>query len=227
MFDLNRFTTLTFDCYGTLIDWEAGILAAMRPILAAHERNIDDPALLKLYGDFEQCAEDGEFQTYRDVLQSVVRQFGAELGFAPSDVEVRSLASSLGTWQAWPDTVPTLEKLKENFALAIISNVDDDLFAATRPKLRVEFDQVITAQQARAYKPSLEIFELAFSRLKTPREKILHIGQSIFHDVVPAKKLGLASVWVNRPSLREGLGAVKAAIGTPDLTISSLAELIT
>jgi 2-haloacid dehalogenase len=109
--------------------------------------------------------------------------------------------------------------------LAIVSNVDDDLFAATRPRLGVEFDQIITAQQAQAYKPSLKIFELALARIGVPAHRVLHIGQSLYHDVLPAQSLGLATVWVNRPSVRTGVGAVKSAKGHPDLQVSSMAEL--
>jgi 2-haloacid dehalogenase len=105
--------------------------------------------------------------------------------------------------------------------------VDDDLFAATRPQLGVEFDEVITAQQAQAYKPSLKLFDLALSRIKAPSAQVLHVGQSIYHDVIPAQTLGLATVWVNRPSARPGVGAVKAAQGNPDLTVQSLEQLAT
>jgi 2-haloacid dehalogenase len=225
MLDLTRFEILTFDCYGTLIDWETGILSALRPILSAHGKTIDDATLLKLYGDFEQRSEQGVFQPYREVLASVVRQFAAELHFDPTPDEVRSLPDSLSSWMPWPDTVAALHQLKTRFRLAILSNVDDDLFALTRPKLEVDFDDVITAQQAQAYKPSLKIFELALDRIQTPAHRVLHVGQSIYHDVVPAQALGLATVWVNRPSARPGIGAVKAAEAKPDLIVSSLAEL--
>src|SRR5579863_10639035 len=225
MLDFTRFEVLTFDCYGTLIDWEAGILVALRRILAAHGKKIDDATLLKLYGDFEQRSEQAAFRTYREVLESVVRQFGAELGFTPTPNEVRSLPASLPSWKPWPDTVAALRQLKTRFRLAILSNVDDDLFAGSRPQLEVDFDEVITAQQAQAYKPSLKLFELALSRVDAPAHRVLHVGQSIYHDVIPAQALGLATVWVNRPSARPGVGAVKAAEANPDLTVSSLAEL--
>ena len=224
--DLSQFETLTFDCYGTLIDWETGILSAIHSILSAHGKTIDDATLLKLYGDFEQLSQAGEFHPYREVLQSVVRRFGIQLGFTPSDEEAQSLPESLATWKPWPDTVSALHRFRSRFRLAIISNVDDDLFAATRSQLQVEFDDVITAQQAQAYKPSSRIFELAFSRLGTPRSRILHVGQSIFHDVIPAQKLSLTTVWVNRPSARAGVGAVKAANAKPDLEVSSLSALV-
>jgi 2-haloacid dehalogenase len=116
-------------------------------------------------------------------------------------------------------------KLHKRYRLAIISNVDDDLFAATRPKLEVKFDHVVTAQQARAYKPSLKIFELALSRIAVPTHRILHVAQSLYHDAVPAHSLGIATVWVNRPSKRSGVGAVKSAQAQPDLHVSSLQEL--
>jgi 2-haloacid dehalogenase len=225
MLDFTRFEVLTFDCYGTLIDWEAGILAALHRILAAHGKKIDDATLLKLYGDFEQRSEQGKFQPYRKVLESVVRQFGDELRFNPTAEELRSLPDSLSTWKPWPDTVAALRQLKTRYRLAILSNVDDDLFATTRPKLEVDFDEVITAQQAKAYKPSLKLFELALSRIHAPAHRVLHVGQSIYHDVIPAQALGLATVWVNRPSANPGVGAVKAAEAKPDLTVTSLAEL--
>jgi 2-haloacid dehalogenase len=225
MLDFTRFEILTFDCYGTLIDWEAGILPALHRVFRAHGKQVDDTTLLKLYGDFEQRSELEPFQPYREVLASVVRQFGSELGFTPTASEVRSLSDSLPDWKPWPDTVAALRQLKTRFRLAILSNVDDDLFAATRPQLGVEFDDVITAQQAHAYKPSFKLFELALSRINAPAHRVLHVGQSIYHDVIPAQALGLATVWVDRPSARPGVGAVKSAEANPDLTVSGMAEL--
>jgi len=225
MLDFTRFEILTFDCYGTIINWEAGLLPVLHRILSAHGKKLEDATILKLYGEFEQLSEQGDFHRYRQVLESVVRRFGANLGFTPTDEEVASLPNSLAGWKPWPDSLEALRRLKSRYRLAIISNVDDDLFAATRPQLRVDFDEVITAEQAQAYKPSMKIFELALSRIKTPAHRVLHVGQSIYHDVIPAQSLGLATVWVNRPSARPGVGAVKAAEAKPDLTVASLFEL--
>ena len=225
MLDLTRFKVLTFDCYGTMIDWETGIFSALRPILAAHRKSIPDSDLLQLYSELEASAEQGEFLCYRDVLQSVVRGFGEHLGFAPTADEVRSLPQSLANWQPFPDTVEALRKLKGRHQLAVISNVDDDLFAATAPKLGVGFDHVITAQQAGRYKPCMRIFKLAEERMGVSLDQWLHVGQSIYHDVIPAQSLGIATVWVNRPSPRPGAGAAKAAAGKPDLEVPNLRAL--
>jgi 2-haloacid dehalogenase len=227
MLDFARFEILTFDCYGTLINWEAGILPVLQRILEAHGHALEDHVLLQLYGDFEQHAEQGNFQSYRQVLVSVVRQFGEELDFVPSSQEENSLPDSLAAWEPWPDTVPALRRLTRRFRVAILSNIDDDLFANTRPKLGIDLADVVTAQQAEAYKPSLKLFELALRRLNVPAHRILHVGQSIYHDVIPAQRLGMATVWVNRPSARPGVGAVKSAVGAPDLTATSLDELAT
>jgi 2-haloacid dehalogenase len=225
MLDFSRFEILTFDCYGTLIDWEAGMLPVLRRILTAHGKRIDDATLLALYGEFEHRSEQGKFQPYREVLASVVRQFGTQFEFMPTPEEVRSLPDSLAKWKPWPDTVAALRQLKTRFRLAVFSNVDDDLFAATRPQLGVDLDEVITAQQAQAYKPSLKFFELALARIHAPAHRVLHIAQSIYHDVIPAQSLSLATVWVNRPSARPGAGAAKSAEAKPDLAVRSLEEL--
>lgn len=223
--DFSRFTTLSFDCYGTLIEWEAGILPAMRRVLDRHGKTLSDAAILELYGEFEAEAEQPPYKKYRDVLKSVVRAFGKRLGFQPDAQDLDTLAGSVPSWPAFPDTVDALRNLKKHYRLAIISNIDDDLFAETRKLLGVHFDAVITAEQAQSYKPSLRNFELAFERLAIPREHLLHVGQSIYHDVIPAQSLGLATVWVNRKSARPGVGAVKSADGRPDLEVPDLATL--
>ena len=224
--DFSRFTTISFDCYGTLIDWESGILPVLRAVLVRHERKIDDAAILELYGEFEAEAESGPYQSYREVLQSVVRAFGDRLNFEASPDEIRALPESVPSWPPFPDTVAALLQLKKRFQLAVISNIDDELFAATRKHLEVEFDAVITAEQARSYKPAIHNFDLALRTLALPPERLLHAAQSIYHDVVPAQSLGISTVWVNRRSARPGIGAVRAAVGRPDLVVPDLATLV-
>ena len=137
MLDFSQYEVISFDCYGTLIDWERGIFSALRPILAAHGKNIADAELLKLYSELEAEAEQGEFRPYREVLEAVVRGFGKRLGFEPTSAQARSLPESLADWRPFPDTVAALRSLKARYRLAIISNVDDDLFAATARRLEV------------------------------------------------------------------------------------------
>jgi len=225
MLDFSRFRVLTFDCYGTLIDWETGIFSAIRPILAAHGKHVPDGELLQLYAELEAEAEAGEYSSYRNVLQNVVKGFGHRLSFRPSASEISSLPDSVGRWLPFPDTVGALRQLQSKFRLAIISNIDDDIFAVTCRLLEIKFDVVTTAEQARAYKPSLKIFQLAENRLAVPREEWLHVGQSIYHDVVPAHSLGISTVWINRPSPRPGAGAARSAAAKPDLELPNLQSL--
>lgn len=228
--DFSRFTTITFDCYGTLIDWEAGMRPVLRALLASHGVTASDAAILELYGEFEAAAESGEYQSYRDVLQSVVRAFAKRFQFEASPAEQRSLPESVALWRPFADTVPALRELQKQYKLAVISNIDDDLFAATSKHLGVDFEVVITAEQARSYKPAINNFQLALRRLAILPERLLHAGQSIYHDVVPARSLGIATAWVNRKSARPGIGAVRAANANatemqPDLEFPDLASL--
>ena len=225
MLDFRRFRVLTFDCYGTLIDWESGMLEALRPLLRAHGESLTDEQALELYGELEAEAEAGEYQPYRKILEAVVRGFGERLGFEPSAQEAESLPESLKNWKPFPDTVAALKRLKTRYKLAIVSNTDDDLFADTARLLEVPFDWVITAQQAGSYKPSHRNFKLALERVGLPPEQVLHCAQSIYHDVIPARELRLATVWVNRRAGKMGKGATKTAQGRPDLEVPDLKTL--
>ncbi len=224
-FQTNHFQVLTFDCYGTLIDWETGILGALKPILSAHGKLLPDAEILELYGEFEADAEAESYQSYRTVLASVVRRFGERLSFSPTQKEESSLANSLPEWQPWPDTRDSLRRLQPKLRLAVISNTDDDLFEKTRRLLGIEFANVITAQEARCYKPGLKIFQHAIAKIGVPASNILHVGQSLYHDVRPAQGLGMGTVWVNRPSARRNIGAVRQAEAVPDLEVADLRSL--
>ncbi|HLB91014.1 MAG TPA: HAD-IA family hydrolase [Terriglobales bacterium] len=223
--DFSRFTTISFDCYGTLIDWEAGILPTLRRVLANHGQSLPDAGILELYGEFEARAESGSYQSYKDVLESVVRGFAERFHFTATSAEICSLHESVPAWPPFLDTVVALRQLQLRYKLAVISNIDDDLFAQTRKHLGVEFDNVITAQWARSYKPSLNNFQIALRTLAISPSQLLHAGQSVYHDVVPAASLGISTVWVNRISARPGVGAVRASIGKPDLEVPDLASL--
>jgi 2-haloacid dehalogenase len=223
--DLGAFEVLSFDCYGTLIDWETGLLAALRPVLAAHGVDAGDDELLEAYARHEAELEAGEYRRYREVLAEALRRVGGELGFEPAPAESERFSGSVGDWPAFEDSAAALARLHERYRLAPITNCDDDLFALSARRLGVDFDWVVTAEQARSYKPSARNFELAFETIGVPRARILHVAQSLFHDHVPAAKLGLASVWIDRRRGRDGFGATPPAAAQPALTLPDLRSL--
>lgn len=223
--DFAAFQVLTFDCYGTLIDWESGILGALRPLLAAHGQALDDGALLALYSELEPAVQQESYRPYRQVLEEVVRAFGRRLGFTPTQAEAQSLPDSLRDWLPFPDTVAALRSLKRRYRLGVISNIDDDLFAFSAQHLQVPFDFLVTAQQARSYKPSSNNFRMALDRIGLPPAKVLHCAESLYHDVVPARSLGLATAWVNRHAGRARPSATRSADVRPDLEVPDLKTL--
>jgi 2-haloacid dehalogenase len=222
--DYGRFEALTFDCYGTLIDWEAGLAAAFRPILAAHGIAKDDDDVLTRYASYEAAAEAGPYQTYRRVLAAGLRGVAGELGFEPSDEEAVVFSGSVVDWPAFPDSAAALTRLKSRFRLGVITNCDDDLFAASNERLGADFDWIVTAQQVRSYKPAERNFTLAFDRIGLPRDHILHVAQSLFHDHAPAQRLGMTTVWIDRRQGRPGSGATPKARATPNATFPDMAS---
>jgi len=226
MINFDKYEVLTFDCYGTLIDWESGILAVLNPLLANHDITLENKQILELFAEFEtEEQEQKEYIKYREVLKGVVQKFGKRFDFEPSTTELVTLADSIKNWLPFPDTVEALKLLKDRFKLAIISNIDDAIFASTAKKLEVKFDWVITAEQAESYKPSLNNFQLAFERIGLPVEKILHVACSVYHDIVPANSLKLSTVWINRRANKEGAGAAPPASGRADLEVPDLKTL--
>ncbi len=215
------FDFLTFDCYGTLINWEQGILGALQPILQTHTVVLSDAAVLAVYGEIEPKLQH-PYQRYRDVLRGVVRELGKRTGFAASEAEMNALPESLPNWQPYPDTVAALRRLQQHCKLVILSNIDDDLFASSAQHLPVKFDGVITAEQVKSYKPDRAHWIEMLHRCKTVPQRVLHVGQSIYHDVIPAKAMGFKTVWVHRAP---GYGATRAAHETPDLEVKNLEEL--
>jgi 2-haloacid dehalogenase len=223
--DFDAFDVLTFDCYGTLIDWEAGLLAALRPILTAHGVDAGDEPILAAFARHESEVEAGPHRLYRDVLGEVLTAMLAHFGEAPSPDERAAFGGSVADWPAFPDSAAALARLHERFKLGVITNCDDDLFAASEARLGTTFDWVVTAQQAKRYKPNPRGFELMFERVGLPPSRILHVAQSLFHDHVTAKRLGLSTVWVDRRGDRPGSGATPPADATPDLRVPDMATL--
>ncbi len=225
MLDFDRFRVLTFDCYGTLINWEAGILGAVRPMLTNRGIYVADNDILEAYGQLEVQLESGEWKKYRQVLRECIAGLGLRFNFSPTASEIDALPGSLPFWPPFPDTIAALRRLKSRFQLAIISTTDDDLFAASARQLETQFDHVITAEQAKSYKPSHHNFLTAIEKIGVPKDEVLHVAQSIYHDIVPTRALGISSVWVNRRKGLVGSGATLPAEGRPDLEVPDLKSL--
>ena len=196
--DFDRFDALTFDCYGTLVDWGTGITTAVAAVLERHGVEAKRAEVLDAYGRAETEAEAGPYLRYRDVvgqaMQAACRRFGVE----PTAAEVAAFGDSVGDWPPFPDSTAALRRLAGRFRLGVITNCDDDLFARTSERLGVRFDWVVTAQQVGSYKPNENNFLRAFERIEVPRDRILHVAQSLYHDIIPTQGLGIASAWVNR-----------------------------
>jgi 2-haloacid dehalogenase len=222
--DYTRFDALTFDCYGTLIDWERGLADAFRPVLRAHGVEREDADVLARYARHEAAVQAGPYRRYRDVVAAGLRGVAAELGFAPTDAELEAFSGSVADWPAFPDSAEALARLSRRFRLGVITNCDDDIFAASNRRLGVEFDWVITAEQVGSYKPDARNFHAAFERLGLPRERILHVAQSLFHDHFTAKRLGLTTVWIDRRGERSSPDTRPPADAMPDATFPDLAS---
>jgi 2-haloacid dehalogenase len=223
--NLQAFSYLSFDVYGTLIDWETGIVQALRPILERHGLDWTDNQILDAFAANESIAQQPPYSTYREVLTEVLERIGREHAFHPSEGDSRLFSGSVAEWPAFPDSAEALQALKRHFKLAVITNCDDDLFAESNKKLGVEIDVVVTAEQAGAYKPDLRPFHLTIDRIGGDTSRLLHVAQSMFHDHAPAKKLGLTTVWINRRHDKPGLGATPPADATPDLELPDLQSL--
>jgi 2-haloacid dehalogenase len=224
MLDLSQFEWLSFDCYGTLIDWESGILAYIRPLLERKGSKVSADQILNLYSEFEPRRQEPPYRTYREVLAGVMRDFAAEFHVEVTDEEARGLPDSIRDWEPFPDTVAALGELKSRCKLAVLSNIDDDLFRFTAPKLGVGLDAVVTAQQVGSYKPSLQNFAILLERLQSDKRRLLHVAESLFHDVAPARSLGIATVWVNRRQGRPA-AATRFIAEQPDIEVASIGEL--
>ncbi len=191
------YDVITFDCYGTLIDWEAGISSAFVHAAAAEARQLNSTQMLTAYAEIEPGVEAAPYRRYRDVLTETGQRVAERLGWSLSCERAHFLAESLPGWPAFADTNPALERLAAaGYSLGILSNIDDDLLAGTRRHFTVAFDLIVTAQQVGSYKPTHGHFTAARQRLGDKRW--LHAAQSYFHDVVPARALGVPVAWINR-----------------------------
>jgi len=226
---LTDFEALSFDCYGTLIDWEAGIGAVLRRWADARGLEMSDEELLTAYSAHEAQAEaDHPTDLYPQILARSIRALGAQLAVPVDSSDAEALAVSVPDWPAFPDSAAALQRLSKRFKLIILSNVDRHSFAGSNERLGVTFTSILTAQDIGSYKPShanFDALQAEITRLGVDSGNLLHVAQSLFHDHVPAKRAGLATVWINRRHDNPGWGAtpVPPADVAPDWTFPSMA----
>jgi len=220
------FEAITFDCYGTLVDWEAGILRALTPLLSRHGLERSPAEVLSSYAVLESEIEAERYRSYREVLREVVARLGARSGFDPSPEECRLLERQLPGWPLFDDTADALARLAWDYPLGVLSNIDDDLWERTAERFPVKFNWVVTAQQVRSYKPALAHFREFSKRSGIPASRTLHAAQSLFHDIRPAGRLGVRTAWINRRAGRAGTGATPPAEARPDGEVPDLKTLI-
>jgi 2-haloacid dehalogenase len=226
--DLTDYSALSFDCYGTLIDWESGLAAVMGLWARRHDSSITDADILTAYAEHEAAVErDAPATPYPDVLRAAFRRTGAALGLQVSDADADALGTSVPAWPAFPDSADALSRLKKHYKLIIVSNVDRDSFAGSNARLGVVFDEILTAQDIGSYKPDPANFAALLARAGEigVSGRLLHVAQSLFHDHVPGKAAGLPTVWINRRHAKPGWGATPAPQPgvNPDLEFGSMA----
>ncbi len=211
------YDVLTFDCYGTLIDWETGMRDAIAGLIRSRGLSLSPDEVHRTYGRLELELQHGPFRSYREVLRGgLVRAF-QEHGVELTPLESDRFAESLPSWPRFPDSTEVLRRLKDRgYKLAILSNIDDDLIRQSIRVLGVEFDGVVTAEQVGSYKPSHNHWTMMLENFDVAKDRVLHVAQSYVHDIEPAKAQGFATAWINRYAGAPG-GAVRADYEFPDL----------
>jgi 2-haloacid dehalogenase len=229
---LTDFNALTFDCYGTLIDWESGIIEALKALTSKSSRKLTRDEILEVHARHESSQQiQTPAKLYRDLLATVYRRLSEEWGVATSWSDCVAYGRSIRNWPVFADTVASLQYLKRHYKIAILSNVDNESFSFSNEKLGVDFDAVYTAEDCGSYKPAARNFEYMLAKLKTigiEKNQILHTAESLFHDHAIANEQGLASCWIHRRHDHEGSGAAMALAQAPrySFRFESLADLV-
>jgi 2-haloacid dehalogenase len=229
---LTDFRVLTFDCYGTLIDWESGMAAALEPLAARSGRRLSRNQILAAHARHESSQQlQTPTKRYCELLGVVYRRLAEEWDVSVTWDECLRYGQSVKEWPAFPDSPAALQYLKQHYKLVILSNVDNESFAASNRKLGVEFDAVYTAEDIGSYKPAAANFEYMLANLRAlgfEKADILHTAESLFHDHAPANRHGLRSCWIYRRHEQEGFGATMSPAEMPryDFRFNSLAEMV-
>jgi len=232
---LTDFKVLTFDCYGTLIDWESGMIEALKPLTGKVGRSLGRNDVLEAHAFHESSQQrQTPAKPYRDLLPVVYKRLAEQWGVPVTHEECAIYGRSVGNWPAFEDSPGALQYLKKFYKIIILSNVDNESFEGSRKRLQVEFDAVVTAEDAGSYKPSIRNFEHMIERLNAglgdtavSKADILHTAESLFHDHKPANDFGLASCWIHRRYKEEGFGATMSPGDMPriDFKFTSMAAL--
>ena len=229
---LTDFKALTFDCYGTLIDWESGIASGLSELASRAAEPLTRDEILEAHARHESYQQKiTPAMPYDRLLQVVFKRLAEEWGVRYRWDEAVAYGASVGDWPAFPDSASTLQYLKKYFQLIVVSNVDNRSFKTTNEKLAVDFDAIVTAEDVGSYKPSRNIFEYLFSTLSAMgirKDDTLHIADSIYHDHEPASELQLRSCWIHRRYEQRGFGATAKTTVEPsvDYKFTSMAQLV-
>jgi putative hydrolase of the HAD superfamily len=229
--ELTEFKVLSFDCYGTLIDWERGISEALKPLVARAGKPLTRDQVLEAHARHEAAQEaETPAMPYSELLVLVYERIAREWGLQLRDGEAQAYGRSVKDWPAFVDSAAALQYLKKFYKLVVLSNVDRESFKSSRARLQVEFDYVFTAQDIGSYKPDLRNFEYMIKELAKDgirKDEILHTAESLFHDHLPANQVGLASAWIHRRAGKKGTGATHPPEHMPDydFRFTSMAEM--
>lgn len=228
---LTDFKVLSFDCYGTLIDWETGIIEALQPLLTRSGRRLNRDEALETYARHETAQEsETPSMIYSALLGVVHSRIATDWGIEPSAKKSEAFGHSIRNWPAFADSVAALQYLKQHYKLVILSNVDRESFKTSNERLQVEFDYIFTAEDIGSYKPNPRNFEYLIKKLCDAgyqKHEILHTAESLFHDHAPSNRAGLASAWIYRRHAQKGFGATYPADSMPkyDFRFTSMAEM--
>ncbi|MGF6852681.1 haloacid dehalogenase type II [Paraburkholderia sp. CI3] len=229
---LTDFDTLTFDCYGTLIDWESGIFEGLRPLLERARTPLTRDQVLEAHARHESSQQNfTPAKRYQELLPIVYKRMAEEWGLPYTHEECVAYGQSIRNWPAFADSAVALQYLKKHYKLVILSNIDNESFTFSNARLQVEFDAIITAEDVGSYKPSPRNFEYMLQKLDQrgiQKEKILHTAESLFHDHKPANEFGLASCWIYRRHSQPGFGATMNPGSQPDIDFrfDSMADFV-
>ena len=220
--DYQKIRLLSFDCYGTLIDWKESVLSILESFFKDSPLSFSREELFRAFLEADRKMISDNYLSYREILAQVIELMAEDLRFSIDPASMYMLSDHFSEWKPFPDTVRSLKQLKEKFQLGIISNVDDELFSISNKLLEVDFDFIVTAQQIGSYKPDHRNFQRALEVFNIEKQEHLHVAQSIYHDIIPANQLGLNKVWVNRYEEPERTNPLEY----PDLEVPDLQSLV-